>query len=103
MFYTHLLKQQLTLCKIDGTDEYSMPNIVETIENVPCCITYKNKLIIARNGEQITSEGNILTEKEIKAGDLIKLNETDYKIISVNPLYDFDNNLQGYKAYFGGV
>lgn len=100
MFYSHLYTQKFNLKRTDGTDEYSMPKVIEEEKNIPCCITYKNKLIVASNGEQRTSEGNIITDKEVKVNDLIHLNGTDYKVISANPLYDFDNNLQGYQAYF---
>lgn len=100
MFYSHLYTQKFDLKRTDGTDEYSMPKVIEEEKNILCSITYKNKLIIASNGEQRTSEGNILTDREVKVGDLIHLNGTDYKVIAANPLYDFDNNLQGYQAYF---
>ena len=100
MFYSHLYTQKFNLKRTDGTDEYSMPKVIKEEKNIPCRITYKNKLIVASNGEQKTSEGNIITDKEVKVNDLIHLNGTDYKVISANPLYDFDNNLQGYQAYF---
>lgn len=100
MFYSHLMNQKFDLKRTAGTDEYDMPKIEEDLKEIPCRITYKNKLIISSTGEQRTSEGNIITDKEVKLNDLIHLNGTDYKVIAANPLYDFDNQLQGYQAYF---
>jgi len=98
--YSHLMVQTFDLKRTDGTDEYGQPNVVEEKKNVPCRITFKLKLIVSSNGQQQTSEGNILTNEKVCIGDLITLYEREYKVISVNPLYDFDNQLQGYQAYF---
>lgn len=76
------------------------PCVAETKENLPCRIQRKNKLIISGNGQQKTSEGSVLTMQEAKVGDLITLNNKDYSIIAVSPMYDFDNILQGYLLYF---
>lgn len=98
--FKHFLNQLFTLKIIDGTDEYCKPCVAETKENLPCRIQWKNKLIISGNGQQKTSEGSVLTMQEAKVGDLITLNNKDYSIIAVSPMYDFDNILQGYLLYF---
>lgn len=98
--FKHFMNQTFTLKIIDGTDEYSQPNVAETKENLPCRIQWKNKLIISGNGQQKTSEGSVLTMQAAKVGDLITLEEKDYSIIAVSPMYDFDNVMQGYLLYF---
>lgn len=98
--FKHFMNQTFTLKVIDGTDEYSQPNIAETKENLPCRIQWKNKLIISGNGQQITSEGSVMTMENAKVGDVIELEEKDHSIIAVSPMYDFDNSLQGYLLYF---
>lgn len=97
--YKHLMNQKFDLKRTDGTDENGMPEVIEKKE-VSCKITYKNKLIISSTGQQQTTEGNILTCEVVCVGDLITINKKDYTIIAANPLYDFDNVLQAYQAYF---
>lgn len=98
--YKHLMNQKFDLKRTDGTDENGKPDIIEEKKDVPCRITYKNKLIISSTGQQQTSEGNILTCQEVCVGDLVTVNKKDYEVIAANPLYDFDNMLQGYQVYF---
>lgn len=98
--FKHFMNQTFTLKIIDGTDEYSQPNVAETKENLPCRIQWKNKLIISGNGQQRTSEGSVLTMQAAKVSDVVVIEETDHSIIAVSPMYDFENILQGYLLYF---
>ena len=98
--FKQFMNQKFTLKIIDGTDADGMPEVIETKENIACRIQYKNKLIISATGQQITSEGSILSMQSAKPGDLVQANGTDYTVISCQPMYDFDNVLQGYLIYF---
>lgn len=98
--FKQFMNQTFTLKVTDGTDENGKPEVIETKENIACRIVFKNKLIISSNGQQRTSEGSILSSIAAKVGDLVHINNNDYEVISAAPMYDFENNLQGYKIYF---
>lgn len=98
--FKHMMNRTFTLKVVDGTDENGKPDVIETKENQPCIITYKHKLIISATGQQQTSEGKVLTMQKIKVGDLVVIDGKEATVISANPVFDFDNRLQGYCAYF---
>ena len=98
--FKQFMNQSFTLKVVDGTDETGMPNITETKENIACRISYKQKLILSATGQQITSEGSILTSETAKAGDIVVISDEEKAVISSAPMYDFSNTLQGYKIYF---
>lgn len=97
--YKHMMNRKFTLKVIDGTDENGMPEVVEEKENIPCMITYKQKLLISATGQQQTSQGKVLSMQEAKVGDQVVIDGTSFTVISANPVIDFDNKLQGYCAY----
>lgn len=98
--YKHLLTQRINIQRIDGTDENGMPAIIEEKSNVPCKIWFKNKIIINSIGQQQTSEGGLIIQKEIYIGDVILFNNRQFTALSVSPLYDFEGKLQAYSVLF---
>ena len=98
--FSHMMNQKFTLKIVDGTDENGMPYIAETKSNISCRKTYKNKLIISSTGQQITSEGSIFSYEPSKVGDIVVVDGNEHTVITSAPVYDFENNLQGYKLYF---
>lgn len=77
--FSHFYKQTAVLKVTDGYDEYGKPDIVETKE-IACRIEFKNTLVVGANGQEITSSGRLFTDDEIKIGDIVCIDDEDYKV-----------------------
>ena len=98
--YTHLYTQKFTLKRVNGTDENSEPNIVETLVDEPCKVEFKNRLILNAQGAQVSSQSKLFTDSEVSVEDIVNYNGKDYTVIQANPLYDLDGITQAYQVYF---
>lgn len=97
--YKHLLKQTAKHKIVDGTNEYSEPNITK-IKDIKCRIEYKNVQITNAQGQQVVSKARLFTEAVVNIGDLIFTQNKDYPVIQSGPKVDFDGNVLIYEIYF---
>lgn len=90
MIESYLDKDAVTHKKSNGFDQWNEPEAT-TDATIDARVIYETRLIRDRNGEQVVSSMQVIVEDQtIGHDDKITVDGTDYDILRIQKLKDFD-------------
>ncbi len=88
----HLLNDRAVLKSVQDVDEYDVPTI-STIKSINCKFEFAVKSDSTALSSQKIKPARMFCIEEIKVGDIISYNESNFKVIQVNNYENFEGEL----------
>lgn len=92
------LNQTISWAKRTGIDHYGMPSY-EQPKDIACRVSYQSRLVINKDGDEVTSSAQVTTLEPVGIGDKLTLNGRAYIVISVKEPQTFAGAEHRRKAY----
>lgn len=92
------LNQRCLWQKSNGVNDYGQDSYAEPVE-ISCRISYKNRLIVDKTGDEVRSGAQVTTLDAIEIGDKLIIEGRAYTVIDVKKPVTFEGRIHRRKAY----